>query len=96
MKAHHRIPFRFVLPLPRFVLRPLTAAVIAAVHIYLAVGHLWQLIGGDVQWTHWSKGFGALTGPTYLRRWRRGGLREAKVGGVLIWTLNDDAQARRF
>ena len=39
---------RFVLPLPRFVLRPLTAAVIAAVHLYLAVGHLWQLIVGDV------------------------------------------------
>ena len=53
---------RFVLPLPRFVLRPLTAAVIAAVHVYLAAGHIWPLILGDVQWTHCWKGFGALAG----------------------------------
>ena len=65
MKAHHPISFRFVLPLPSFVLRPLTAAVIAAVHVYLAAGHLWQLIVGDVQWTHCWKGFGALAG-TYV------------------------------
>ena len=51
MKVHHPIPFRFVLPLPSFVLRPLTAAVVAAVHVYLAAGHLSQLIVGDVQWT---------------------------------------------
>jgi hypothetical protein len=62
MKAHHAIPFRFALPLPSFVLRPLTAAVIAALHVYLAAGHLWQLIVGDVQWTHCWKGFGALAG----------------------------------
>ena len=62
MKAHHPIPFRFVLPLPSFVLRPLTAAVIAAVHVYLAAGHIWPLILGDVQWTHIWKGFGALSG----------------------------------
>jgi hypothetical protein len=62
MKAHHPIPFRLVLPLPSFVLRPLTAVVIAAVHVYLAAGHLWQLIVGDVQWTHCWKGFGALAG----------------------------------
>ena len=62
MKAYHPTPFRFVLPLPRFVLRPLTAIVIAAVHVYLGAGHLWQLIAGDVQWTHIWKGFGALAG----------------------------------
>jgi hypothetical protein len=62
MKAHHPTPFRFVLPLPSFVLRPLTAVVIAAVHVYLAAGHLWQLILGDVQWTHIWKGFGAMAG----------------------------------
>src|SRR5437899_1289909 len=65
MKAYHPISFRFVLPLPSFILRPLTAAVIAAVHLYLAAGHLWQLIVGDVQWTHCWKGFGALAG-TYV------------------------------
>jgi len=46
MKAHHPTPFRIVLPLASFVLRPLTAAVIAAVHVYLAAG----------------QGFGALAG----------------------------------
>ena len=62
MKVHNQKPFRLVLPLPSFVLRPLTAAIIAAVHVYLAAGHLWQLIVGDVQWTHCWKGFGALAG----------------------------------
>ena len=52
----------FVLPLPGFVLRPITAVVIAIVHVYLAVGHLSMLFGGDVQWTHIWKGFGALAG----------------------------------
>ncbi len=54
--------FGFVLPLPRFVLHPLTALAIAAVHVYLAFGHLSRLFGGDVQWTHIWKGFGALGG----------------------------------
>lgn len=55
--------FRLVLPVPRFVLHPLTAVFIAAVHVYpLAFGHLWELLGGDIQWTHIWKGFGALGG----------------------------------
>jgi len=62
MKVHNPKPFRLVLPLPSFVLRPLTALVIAGVHVYLAAGHLWQLVVGDVQWTHCWKGFGALAG----------------------------------
>jgi|SRR5271165_1376796 len=62
MKVHNPTPFRFVLPLPGFVLHPRTAVVIAAVHVYLAAGHLSQLIAGDVQWTHFWKGFGALAG----------------------------------
>ena len=62
MKAPNAIFFRTVLPLPAFVLHPLTAVVIAAMHVYLAFGHLWQLFGGDVQWTHIWKGFGALGG----------------------------------
>jgi hypothetical protein len=62
MKAATLIPFRTVLPLPAFVLQPLTAVVVAAVHVYLAFGHLSQLFGGDMQWTHMWKGFGALGG----------------------------------
>jgi hypothetical protein len=62
MKAPNAIFSRTVLPLPAFVLHPLTAVVIAAMHVYLAFGHLWQLFGGEVQWTHIWKGFGALGG----------------------------------
>jgi len=51
-----------VLPLPGFVMHPLTTAAIAVVHVYLAAGHLWSLIGGEVQWEHGWKGFGALGG----------------------------------
>jgi hypothetical protein len=65
MKVHNPKPVHLVLPLPSFVLRPLTAVVIAAVHVYLAAGHLWPLILGDVRWTHIWKGFGALAG-TYV------------------------------
>jgi hypothetical protein len=36
--------------------------VVAAMHVYLAAGHLSDLIDGDVQWTHIWKGFGALGG----------------------------------
>ena len=58
MKAHYTMPFRIDLPLPAFVLRPITAEVIAAVHVYLAAGPLSRLIGGEVEWTHISKGSG--------------------------------------
>ena len=54
--------FRFVLPLPRFILHPLTAVGLAAVHVYLAAGHLTELATGNVEWTHLWKGFGALFG----------------------------------
>ena len=49
MKVHNPIPFRFVLPLPGFVLRPRTAVVIAAAHVYLAAGHLSRLIAGEIR-----------------------------------------------
>lgn len=62
MNFHNFKQFGFVLPLPRFVMQPLTAAFIAVVHLYLSAGHLQQLFGGDVQWTHIWKGFGALGG----------------------------------
>jgi hypothetical protein len=51
-----------VLPLPAFVLHPYTALIVAAVHVYLASGHLMELFGGNVKWTHIWKGFGALAG----------------------------------
>ena len=59
MKAAAVIP---VLPLPAFVLHPLTAVIVAAVHVYLAFGHLSDLFSGDIQLTHIWKGFGALAG----------------------------------
>ena len=62
MKGHSAMRLGFVLPLPRFVLQPFTALVIAAVHLYLGAGHLSHLFGGEVQWTHIWKGFGALGG----------------------------------
>src|SRR5262249_49393028 len=52
----------FVLPLPGWVMHRYTAVVIAAVHVYLSFGHLSPLFGGDVQWTHFWKGFGSLGG----------------------------------
>ena len=55
----------FVLPLPGWVLHPFTAVIIAAVHVYLSVGHLSVLFQGPPQWTDFWKGFGAMLG-TYL------------------------------
>jgi hypothetical protein len=60
MNAQSRMPF--ALPLPAFMLHPVTALVIACTHVYLAAGHLLKLFNGDVQWTHFWKGFGALAG----------------------------------
>jgi hypothetical protein len=62
MKTQAALPSWFVLPLPGFVLHRYTAIVIAVVHVYLSIGHLSKLFGGDLQWTHIWKGFGALAG----------------------------------
>src|SRR5262249_50474671 len=62
MKGDLAMAFRFVLPLPGFVLHPLTSVVVCVIHIYLAFGHLTPLAAGDIQWTHIWKGFGALAG----------------------------------
>ena len=51
-----------VLPLPAFILKPLTSVAISAIHLYLSFGHLSQLFGGDIKWEHIWKGFGALAG----------------------------------
>jgi hypothetical protein len=56
------MPFRSGLPLPAFVLHPLTSLILAVVHMYLATGHLTELVAGRVEWTHLWKGFGALAG----------------------------------
>jgi hypothetical protein len=62
VRAQDATRLGFTLPLPRFVLNPLTALGVAVVHVYLAAGHLLRLFGGDVAWTHIWKGFGALAG----------------------------------
>ncbi len=62
MTAYNAKRVSGVLPLPAFVLHPFTAVVIAIVHVYLSYGHLSKLFGGDLQWTHIWKGFGALAG----------------------------------
>ena len=73
----------FVLPLPGFILKPGTAAIIAAVHVYLALGHLVPLFGGDLQWTHIWKGFGALGGAyVFAALASRGLARETSAAGV--------------
>jgi hypothetical protein len=75
--------FRFVLPLPSFLLHPVTSVVVCVVHIYLAFGHLSQLAAGDVQWTHIWKGFGALAGAYILQRWRPAVLSNTRIIAVL-------------
>jgi len=50
------------LPLPGFVVHPVTSVSLGLVHAYLGVGHLSELFGGEVQWTHIWKGFGAIAG----------------------------------
>src|SRR5208282_2404759 len=59
MKSAIGIP---ALPLPAFVLHPLTALFLGGVHVYLAAGHLSKLIGGARDWTDIWKGLGALAG----------------------------------
>ena len=49
-------------PLPAFVMHPVTMLILVGVHVYLAFGHLAQLAAGDIEWTHFWKGFGALAG----------------------------------
>ena len=62
MKAESPVAPRFALPLPGWVLSPYTAIVIAAVHVYLSIGHLTVLFKGPPHWTDFWKGFGALAG----------------------------------
>jgi hypothetical protein len=79
MKAQSTMPFRITLPLPAFVLRPITAAIIAAAHVYLAAGHLSHLFGGELEWTHIWKGCGALAGAYVFTAIALRGLGQHKV-----------------
>lgn len=54
--------YRFVLPLPRFVMHPIASVTVSAVHLYLAAGHLAEFASGKIEWTPFWKGFGALFG----------------------------------
>jgi len=60
MKAYAIMPHNVTLPLPSFVLHPLTALGLAVLHSYLALGHLAKLSLGSMLWTDIWKGFGAL------------------------------------
>ena len=62
MNSNGGLSNRFLLPLPAFVLHPLTALFLGAVHIYFATGHLSKLFEGSIHWTDIWKGFGALAG----------------------------------
>ncbi len=61
MKLPHAMSFSGALPLPNFVLRPLTALVIAAVHVYLGFGHLSKLFGDP-------RGILVTCNPLYIKR----------------------------
>ena len=74
------------LPLPGFVLHPFTALAIAVVHVYLSFGHLSKLFGGDVEWTHIWKGFGALAGAYVFAALASRGLAKTKAG-AFAWTV---------
>jgi hypothetical protein len=81
MKVYSDMSLRTDLPLPAFVLHPLTAVSIAVMHVYLAAGHLLKLIGGEVTWTKRLEGLWrgcrclCVRGPCITRA------REAKTPG---------------
>jgi hypothetical protein len=62
MNAHRTMPLRRALPLPAFVMHPFTLLILAGLHVYLGFVHLVQLAAGDIEWTHFWKGSGALAG----------------------------------
>jgi hypothetical protein len=62
MTAGRGLVRRFTLPLPSFVFHPVTALLLAGIHVYLASGHLAKLFGGPILWTDVWKGSGALAG----------------------------------
>ncbi|HET7003599.1 MAG TPA: hypothetical protein VFI33_19895, partial [Puia sp.] len=81
-----------MLPLPRFIFRPLTSAIIAIVHIYLASGHLYHVFTGDFQFTDVWKGFGALLGAYVFAALAFNGYasRSEKFAGKKLYFKNQD------
>jgi len=75
------------LPLPSFVLHPLTALFLGGIHVYLAAGHLWKLIAGGRDWTDIWKGFGALAGAYIFVALASRGLAVRQVPGSARSTL---------
>jgi hypothetical protein len=93
MKTQGTLSSGFVLSLPGFVLHRYTAVVIAVVHVYLSVGHLLKLFGGDLEWTHFWKGFGALAGAFIFAALATRGFARHKSQlpslGTMVGTMND-------
>ena len=93
MKGDLAMASRFVLPLPSFLLHPLTSIVVCVVHVYLSAGHLSELFGGDVQWTHVWKGFGSLGGAYVFAALATRGFARYKSQlpslGAVLSTMND-------
>ena len=87
MNPNSGLSSRFILPLPAFVLHPLTALLLGAVHIYLAAGHVSKLFGGPIHWTDIWKGCGALAGAYVFAALASRGLaqhRKSKTAGKTI------------
>ena len=78
---------------PTSSLHRYTAVVIAAVHIYLSVGHLSKLFAGPAQWTDIWKGFGALGGAYVFAALASHGFAryqsQLPALGVVVCTKND-------
>ena len=88
---------RFILPLPAFVLHPLTALFLGALHVYLAAGHLSKLFGGPIHWTDIWKGFGALAGAYVFAALASRGLaqrRKSGTAGSTIGSVLSETSAR--
>ena len=90
MKANSGSSNRFILPLPAFVLHPLTALFLGALHVYLAAGHLSKLFGGPIRWTDIWKGFGALAGAYLFAALASRGLAEHKKSGTAGNTIGSE------
>jgi hypothetical protein len=82
MKNNGGSSSRFILPLPAFVLHPITALFLGVVHVYLAEGHLSKLIGGSRTWTDIWKGFGALAGAYIFAAFASRGLAQRRKPGT--------------
>ena len=86
---------RFILPLPSFVLHPLTSLSLGAVHVYLATGHLSKLVGGPIYWTDVWKGFGAMAGAyIFAALASRAFAQRRKAGALATATEGDELRLK--